>query len=125
MKKSTYFVLSTAFLFLSLAGVSSCNKDKTEVEVIVPEACPDTISFSGFVEPLIQANCSTSGCHDVTATAGYDLLGYTNISTHANSILTAIKHENSGAGMPIGQPKFNDSIIDRVNCWIDQGTLNN
>lgn len=126
MKKSTYLILSTAVLFLALVTVSSCNKDKTEIAVVVPENCPDTISFATTVEPMIQANCSTSGCHDAaSAAAGYNLIGHGNISTNANDILTAIKHENSGSPMPLGQPKLNDTIIQQFDCWIAQGTLNN
>lgn len=126
MKKSIYLIASAAVLFLALVTVSSCNKDKTEIEVIVAEDCPDTISFSGIVEPLIQSNCSTSGCHDAgSASAGYNLEGHGNISTNANAILNAINHEAGVVAMPYFQAKLSDTLIEQFDCWISQGTLNN
>ncbi len=126
MRKSTYLLLSSAALFLALTTISSCDKDKTEIEVVVPEDCPDTISFSGIVEPMIQANCSTSGCHDAgSASSGYNLEGHGNISANANDILNVINHEPGVVAMPYFQPKLSDSIIEQFDCWIAQGTLNN
>jgi len=96
------------------------------MEVVNLVECPDTISFAGFIEPLIQSNCSVSGCHDAgTASSGYNLEGYGNISTQADDILEAIKHENSGQPMPFGQPKLSDSLIGNFDCWIKQGKLQN
>lgn len=126
MKGVSYFMLSAAALVFTLISVSSCDKDKTEVVVIVPEDCPETIFFSTTIEPLMVANCSTSGCHDAgTASGGYDLEGHANIETHADIVLAAIKHENAGLPMPLSQPKLSDTIIDQFECWIDQGSLNN
>lgn len=126
MKKSTYLVLSTAVIFLALITVSSCAKDKTEIEVIVPEDCPTTISFAGIVEPMMQANCSTSGCHGGGSSAGgYNLEGHANISANANDILNVINHEPGVVAMPYFQPKLSDSLIEQFDCWVAQGTLNN
>ena len=116
--------MSALALSLSVVSVSSCDKDKTALPI--PKVCPDTISFAGIVEPMIQANCSTSGCHDaVTAAAGYNLEGHGNISTNASAILNVIRHIPTVVAMPYGQPKLNDSIIEQFNCWLEQGKLNN
>lgn len=127
MKGASYFVLSAVAMLLTAASISSCDKDQTEPPVpVLPEQCPDTISFSGFVEPMIQQNCSTSGCHDAgTASASYNLEGHANISLHANDILNAINHTAPAVAMPYFQPKLNDSIIEKFECWNIQGTLNN
>lgn len=120
MKGISYFILSTAALLFTFVSIASCNKDKTSIPVPEdPRQCPDTISFSGIIEPMIQQNCSTSGCHDATSAAsGYDLEGYGNISTNANAILSVIRHESGVVAMPYAQPKLNDSIIDQFDCWM-------
>lgn len=127
MKGISYFMLSTAVLLLALGSISSCDKDKTALPVpLPPEQCPDTISFAGFVEPMIAQNCSVSGCHDAATSAGtYNLEGHANISTNADDILNAIKHNSPAVPMPYFQPKLNDSIIDKFECWKMQGVLNN
>ena len=127
MKKSIFFGFGAVAILLTVFNISSCSKDKTETPVVVePPLCDSTLSFSAEVEPIIIANCSTSGCHDAgTAQSGYNLVGHSNIGTHADAILEAIKHENSGSPMPLGQPKLNDSLIQKFSCWIDLGKLDN
>lgn len=124
MKGISYFILSAVALLLIVVSISSCDKAKTSPAV--PGLCQDTISFSGFVEQLIQQNCSVSGCHDAaTASVGYNLEGHMNISMHAADILKVITHDPSVTPMPFGQPKLNDSIIEQCNCWDVQGKLDN
>ena len=127
MRGARYFILSALTIFVIVATITSCEKDKTQLpEPVTPEQCPDTISFSGIVEPIIQANCATSGCHNVfTAAAGYNLEGYGNISANANAILNVINHEPGPTPMPYNMPKLNDSIIGQFDCWVVQGKLNN
>lgn len=124
MKGLSYFLLSATVGVFMVVSISSCEKDKTSVAT--PDQCPDTISFSGIVEPIIQANCSTSGCHDAgTSASGYNLEGHGNISANANDILNVIRHESGVTPMPYFQPKLNDSIIEQFDCWVVQGKLNN
>ncbi len=127
MRKTSYITLGLVTFVLMAVSVASCNKDKTLIEPVVDNsACPDTISFAATVEPLIQANCSTSGCHDAaTATSGYNLEGYVNISTNANIISDVINHNSGPTPMPFGQPKLNDTLIQQFDCWVAQGTLDN
>ncbi|MBL4862044.1 MAG: hypothetical protein JKY09_03380 [Crocinitomicaceae bacterium] len=85
----------------------------------------DTISFTTQIEPLMDLNCSTSGCHDASASAGgYNLTGHLDISTQANIILSAIKHETPNL-MPLGSPQIADSLIAQFETWINQGLLDN
>lgn len=127
MRRATYMTVGLLVFGLTLVSVVSCNKDKTQIEPIVePGECPDTISFATTVEPLIQANCSTSGCHDAaTASQGYNLEGYTNISANASAISNVINHNGGVTPMPFGQPKLNDTLIKQFDCWVSQGTLDN
>ncbi len=124
--KALNYSMITAFVLVALTFSlsTSCNKDKTPLPVA--SDCPDTIFFSAVVEPMIQQNCSTSGCHSASSAAGgYNLVGHGNVSANASIILDVIKHEGPVAPMPLGQPKLNDTIIQQFKCWIDQGKLNN
>ena len=114
--------MKSTIVFFTLFLLISCRNDKvTPIEV----ECPDLISFSQDLEPLFINTCSTSGCHDATATSGYNLMGYDNIAAvDSDSLLGVIRHD-FGAPMPFGQPKWADSSIVKLQCWLKQGKLDN
>lgn len=112
--------------FASLIGgvllLASCTSDKV---VPVDPNCPEEISYGQQVAPMIQTNCSTSGCHDVAGPGKPALTNHTEVSANASSILSVIRHEGPGTPMPLGQPKMADSLIQQFSCWIDQGLQDN
>lgn len=120
-------------LFLSLFLVSmvsiisfSCRKDKAPNSMILPLDCKDTISYMTQIEPIIQQNCATSGCHNVeTSTAGYDFSTYASVSNNSEIILKAMKHDPQVEAMPFGSAKLDDALIQQFECWVNQGKLNN
>lgn len=106
--------------------ISRCTKDKTAPLVELPSYCVDTISFTTQIKPIFDVNCSTSGCHDSGSAAdGKVLETYNQISDRADEILPTIKHDPTKTPMPIGADKLPDSIIQKFECWILQGKLNN
>jgi hypothetical protein len=111
----------SSFIILFLI-VCSCKKDK--VELYSTSNCSDTVSFNDEILPLIQNNCS--GCHDNLN--GYSLTNHANISSNSSAIIGAMR--NSGYklmprdGFNIGYA-LPDSVIQRVECWINQGKKNN
>lgn len=115
--------LFTATVFV----IASCAKDKIVVTepVLTPSDCPDTIFYDNQVRPIIEQNCSTSGCHDASASGGYQFTSHALVSQHADIMKKAMKHEPGPSNMPLGQPKLNDSLIKQFECWIMQGALNN
>jgi hypothetical protein len=118
MVLKAYTFIFALTLYLSL--IFSCAKDK--VAVITPLNCPDTISFTTQVLPLIQSNCT--GCHNVGNGTGIILTNHSNISASANAILGSM-HANGYQLMPQGGPALPDSLIQKVACWLDQGKKNN
>lgn len=111
-----------ALLFITIL---SCRKDKVEEVVPVEEECPEERSFSQEVLPILNNNCSTSGCHDAgSQSGGYVFETYEQVDQHAVIMLSAMKHETSSP-MPQGQPKLEDSLIQTFDCWIKQGKLDN
>ena len=101
----------------------SCTKDVT-AEPFSGD-CLDTISYSNFIQPLMNTNCNTSGCHDASSAGGLEFLNYNDISTNANVILSAINHDGIFTNMPLGETKLADSLIQQFQCWIAQGKLEN
>ena len=118
MKIYSIFILKVIVL-ISI----SCKKDMTAIPI--PPECADTISYSNFVQPLIDVNCTTSGCHDASSAGGYTFITYSDVSSNADAILSAISHDGIFTNMPMGSPKLADSLIQQVSCWIAQGKLEN
>lgn len=123
--KTTLFVFIPVFVF----GILSCKKDKA----ISPESCSARVySFSTDIHPIIQANCAINNCHGTNNQAPFNLNTYGQIDTAVQfyGLLRAIKHEGTNP-MPRIDPflpaanKLADSTIRAIECWIEQGRLNN
>lgn len=115
MKTSGYiFILGVLFL--------SCKKD-----MAMDPMCEDIVSYNEKIQPLIEMNCSTTGCHDETGQqGGVNLVSYAGVRNNADKILSVIQlDEGNSALMPFGGPKLADSLIQHFNCWSNQGKLNN
>lgn len=119
-------IIKSLFVVI-IVSVASCAKDKVAlIEVpLAPSDCPDTISYNTQVRPIIEQNCSTSGCHDASASGGYQFLTHADVSQYSDVMKKAMKHEPGPSNMPLGLPKLNDTLIQTFECWIMQGTLNN
>jgi hypothetical protein len=120
MKITALFILGLiAFSSCSIA-LFSCTREKVTP---VAAQCNDTISFSNDIMPILQANCI--GCHDQgNASGGFDFSTYTSVSANANAIIGSVKASGYQL-MPIGGPALPDSTIQKINCWIEQGKLDN
>ena len=112
------------FMILLISiGSLSCSKDKVSVATI--SDCVDTISYSLQIQPMLDINCSTSGCHSSSSgAAGYILTTHSEVSSASATVYDAINHTGSSP-MPLGSPKLEDSLIQQFQCWIEQGELNN
>ena len=107
-------------VFAVLLVIIACAKDKA-----IKADCVDEISFAADVKPIIDVNCSTSGCHDASLAGGYNLSTYSGVETNADRILSVINHDAGFIAMPQGADKLADSVIKKVECWIKQGKLDN
>ena len=106
---------------LFITVFSSCEKDKVGGNLSYPNViCSDTISFVNDVLPIIQNNCT--GCHNNSN--GYTFTNYQNISSNNAAIVGSMQ----GLGyqlMPKGLPAIPDSVIQKIQCWVNQGMKNN
>jgi hypothetical protein len=118
-----YCILFTGILFLY-----SCKPDN-----ITPVDCPSGIvSFSSQVQPIINQNCNTSGCHGYINEAPFQLLTHQQIDSAAVycNLLLSLKHQT-----PLPMPRIDpllpdaymlpDSVIQIIECWMNQGRQNN
>ena len=120
-----------SFLFPLVAGLSmltSCKPDN-----VTPVECPSGIvSFSTQVQPLINQNCNVSGCHGFMNEAPFQLMTHQQIDSAVIycNLLLSIKHQ-SPVPMPRIDPllpdayMMSDSVIQIIECWINQGRQNN
>lgn len=112
-------------IFSAVVLIAACTKDKVEVKEDAISVCDTEISYANTIEPLINANCSTSGCHDASTSGGYVFTSHAEVSANADIILNVINHDQGVTAMPLGQNKLPDADIQNFDCWIQQGKQNN
>jgi hypothetical protein len=117
MKNSIYSI-SIAIVMIA---ITSCAKDKVGDNLPYPEViCSDTISFSNEVLLIIQNNCT--GCHDNQN--GYTFTNHHNIADNYAAIIGSMKGQGFKL-MPDGGPALPDTVIQKIQCWVNQGMKNN
>jgi len=90
-----------------------------------------SVDYTTEIQPIFNNNCG--GCHTTNSSGGLNLSSYDNLMSndvvipgdHAASILyDRIIRENSAAGdMPPGNNELDDSEIQLIAEWIDEGAL--
>jgi hypothetical protein len=86
----------------------------------------DGITYSGFIQPLLEDNCYV--CHNaVSQEGGIVLEGYDHVLVRVTGgdLIGALKHESGFSPMPQNQPKLVDCQIEKIEAWIAEGALNN
>ncbi len=130
-------------LCLGLLAFVACKSTTTNTTTDQPKADP---SFAGDIQPIFNASCAVSSCHNATAQAGLNLsasISYANLvnvpSTEAPELMRAapgdatnsyvvIKLEGRqtvGGRMPLGGNPLSATNIQNIKNWIGQGAKNN
>ena len=115
---------------ITLIGLASCKKDNAEeMYPADPGVTCDTtnVTFSGTIQPIIEAKCVNSGCHHTGTPSGIVLTAYSGIAAIANNgkLISAITHDGNASFMPEGQPKLDDCTIAKITKWVNDGAPNN
>jgi len=127
MNKSIFILISVLSGFIYL---QSCTKEKA---IKPPEVvCADSLNFVDDILPIFQTNCAIGQCHvSGSIYAPFVATEYDTLDFFINSgaLLNAIKHTG-----PIKMPRSNpadplittstqlpDSLITKIECWIEQG----
>lgn len=114
-------------IIITLLILISCSKDKikqidTVNKAFLTAECPDTVKFETQVKPIISEWCMA--CHSGGGSNMPILKDYATISSNSENIIKAIKADGLPL-MPKGGSALNDSLIQKISCWIQQGKLNN
>ena len=124
-----HLLLLSGFV-LTFGFMVSCTKDVAEAPAPpAPVNTCDTPSFANDILPIFTNNCSFSGCHASPGASGYTFENHAQISNTANHdiILKALRQQPGAAPMPYppGSAAVNDSLIQKIDCWIQAGAPNN
>ena len=118
MKNILLLIVIICIIFLS------CSKDKAASEIIpVNNICDsiNPISFMNDIDPLLNNN----GCYGCHVAQNPIFSDYTSVYIEKENILKAIQHDPSFEPMPQNMSKLADSLINKVQCWIESGAPNN
>lgn len=110
----------------TLIGFFACTKDIGLNPDLQPKpfnAC-DSVTFTNSVVPLMNANCTTAGCHDIGSANG-DLTNYTGVKAKVdNGSFQARVIDGTPTPMPPGA-LLPQADIDKLKCWLAAGAPNN
>lgn len=102
--------------------IISCTKDKTLP--INASECPDIISYSADIRPIIEASCKTglgpgTGCHDAWIDNYDPIKSYINAGAWQNQLFTTKLMPQLPNDFGIDSLSAEDLRV--MKCWIDQG----
>lgn len=99
-----------------------CKSDKEELLYSGGNDCSGVnATFTATVQPIIQANCTTSGCHDASSTNGPgSLTSYDKVKDASARIRRVVISREMPKGGSLSAEQ-----IKSIVCWIDSGTPNN
>ena len=125
MMKINNISLLTLFIFISITTsiFVSCTKVKVPATVLDTNSCKPNVSYIKDIEPIISNNCVS--CHNSkNLSGGYNLSTYDGLNVNISKVLGSMRQDGSAQSMPQGY-KVADSLIQKLNCWINQGAKNN
>ena len=101
---------------------SACQNKKEEQLYSGGNDCSGVnATFSATVQPIIQANCTLSGCHDGSSTNGPGpLTSYDRVKDASARIRRVVISREMPKGGSLSAEQ-----IKSIVCWIDSGTPNN
>ncbi len=135
--KITHLFAHLSMLLLCVTSISCKHKPQEEPIPTTPTVTPvptnDSVSFQTEILPLIVANCTMSGCHDIgTAAEGLVLTNYNNImqivspNNPGNSdLIDVITTTRPDKRMPPPPATpLSSTQIALITKWINEGARN-
>ncbi|MBL0310193.1 MAG: hypothetical protein IPP77_11100 [Bacteroidetes bacterium] len=118
-----YFLAVITALVLAF-WAPSCTKDKTGIPPL-PYNC-DSISYSLNIKVILDVHCNQpqGSCHDITGAESaviMDNYGDAKSGFETRGALCTIKQISGCLPMPDNEPKLEDSVINIIQCWVNNG----
>lgn len=113
--------LITFALFGIVFGISSCTYKETEQEMPVVTLCDSlNVTYSGDIQEIISVNCNMSGCHDGTFPEFISYQGLKDYVDNGKINQRVLVDKNMPPSAPLA-----DSLLAKIQCWIEEGAPNN
>jgi hypothetical protein len=110
---------------------SACYYDnKEELYPLAGGTCDTSVavSYSKDIAPIMNLNCSLSGCHNAaTHAAGITTSSYTDLVSAVNGkrFVGAVEWTSGFSPMPKGSVKLSNCNLNKINAWINAKMPNN
>ncbi|MFA3781680.1 c-type cytochrome domain-containing protein [Melioribacteraceae bacterium 4301-Me] len=123
-------------LFFIALLLTECD-DSTNItqidDVIIPSA---NVSYAKYIQPVFNAKCNYSGCHDDgTKAGGLSLTTWANTTSDYlvvapgfpdnSKLVWAIKGQSTSPMPPVGYYPLTKNQIDGIVTWIKEGAKKN
>jgi hypothetical protein len=121
MKFLSYFIIGLAIISVL---PTSCQYDNEEE--LYPDIECDTVnvSYAEDIEPIIENDCATSGCHVAGGTGNGIFNNYTRVKAKVDN--GSMRQRVVGQqDMPPDPESLTQCQIDKVEAWLDAGAPNN
>ena len=106
-----------------ISSISNCGYESEEELFGAVRCNPDPVSYNQYIKPLMIAKCAIPECHDGKDRSIDNYLIYGIVKNRSRFI----KEEISNRSMPPSDSdvQLNAQEIININCWIEDGSLNN
>jgi len=116
--------------FIAAAFIYGCVNNKADsINPVNPGGCDTTnLTYSGNINPIIQQNCTLSGCHTNAAMAGgysFETFAGLHMALQNDRLIGAINHQSGFVAMPQNSAKLSDCDIEKITQWVAIGAPNN
>ena len=109
-------------LLLSVLAMSSFCSCENKKDLPAPDGECAEISFSENVAPIISGHCAISGCH-VSGFPPGDFTTYEGVHAQIENGFFQSKVLEQMSMPP--SDSLNESELETLQCWVEQGSLNN
>lgn len=94
------------------------------ITVTASNKAPCNAKFAADVLPIMQTQCALGGCHDA-ASGRTDLSGYAGAKSIVDNGNMKNRVMNGNPSFMPASGKLPDASINAIQCWMDNGALNN
>lgn len=123
-------------LFIVLISFAACDDTINQDELdnkIIPSS---NVSYSEYIQPVFNARCNNSGCHnDSDRAGGLSLTSHSNTtesylvvapgSPDNSTLVWAVEGKTTEPMPPIGYRPLTTNQIQGIRTWVKEGAKNN